>query len=245
MMELLSRDHTILERPYMAYRPFGIDENGKKVQDVSGISVRAMVTFLEQYVTQRDGAAAGTEAVEKACELLNSRIIDAAYHVNPKFLRNIWNSYSYEFTMYLREFSEQITEDPEFHYKIGQDGHFSSPFLTLLRPFTLSQLFPMIPRLLAKFSTQFIVEVVSLSSNSGIVRIRFTDRVLEEFGPYRMRCAWMVCQGMKGALTNTPVRVHGMPPATFREKTCMGNGDEWCEIEDRGRQNRHGIGYGL
>lgn len=138
MIELLSRDHTILERPYMIYCPFGIDKNGKKVQDVSGISVRAMVTFLEQYITQRDGAAAGKEAVQQACELLNSRIRDAAYHVNPKFLRNVWNSYSYEFTMYLREFCEQITGDPEFHFKIGQRLPVvaADDFITPLNDFT-------------------------------------------------------------------------------------------------------------
>ncbi|MDF0668489.1 MAG: hybrid sensor histidine kinase/response regulator [Nitrospira sp.] len=231
MIELLSRDHTILERPYMVYCPFGIDENGKKVQDVSGISVRAMVTFLEQYVTQRDGGAAGTEAVSKACELLNSRVLDVAYHVNPKFLRNVWNSYSYEFTMYLREFCEQITGDPEFHFKIGQEGYLLSPLMILLRPLTISQMFAMLPRILPKFSTQFIVETISSSASGGIVKIRFTDRVLEEFGPYRMRCTWMVCQGLKGAMTNTPVRVHGMPPLTLYEKSCMGNGDEACEID--------------
>lgn len=231
MIERLSRDHTILERPYMIYCPFGIDENGRKVQDVSGISVRAMMTFLEQYVTQRDGAAAGTEAVQKASELLNGRILDAAYHVNPKFLRNVWNSYSYEFTMYLREFCEQITGDPEFHFKIGQEGYLLSPLMILLRPLTISQMFAMLPRIMTKFSTQFIVEVVSSSASSGVVKIRFTDRVIEEFGPYRMRCTWMICQGLKGAMTNTPVRVHGMPPLTLYEKTCMGNGDEACEIE--------------
>lgn len=231
MIELLSRDHTILERPYMIYCPFGIDKNGKKVQDVSGISVRAMVTFLEQYITQRDGAAAGKEAVQQACELLNSRIRDTAYHVNPKFLRNVWNSYSYEFTMYLREFCEQITGDPEFHFKIGQEGYLLSPLMILLRPLTISQMFAMLPRFMAKFSTQFIVEAVSSSSSGSIVKIRLTDRILEEFGPYRMRCTWMVCQGLKGGMTNAPVRVHGMPPLTLYEKSCMGNGDEACELE--------------
>ena len=42
------------------------------------------------------------------CRLLNQRIKDPVYYVTPKFLRNAWNSYSYEFTACLYEFCEQM-----------------------------------------------------------------------------------------------------------------------------------------
>jgi len=46
MIELLSKDHAILERPFMEFRPFGMDERGEKIRDVSGESVRAICRWL-------------------------------------------------------------------------------------------------------------------------------------------------------------------------------------------------------
>ena len=214
----------------MAYRPFGKEENGEKIQDVSGISVRAMVTFLEEYITQRDGAQAGKEAVQKACELLNGRISEPAYHVTPKFLLNVWNSYSYEFTIYLREFCEQITADPAFHLRVGQEGYLHPSFLILLRPFTLPQLARMAPRMCAKFTPQLHIVVESVSSHSAVLRLKFTDRVLAQFGPYRQRCRWMIFQGIKGSWCNIPVKLFGLPPGQFDERTCLKDGEEWHEV---------------
>lgn len=34
-----------------------------------------------------------------------------------------------------------------------------------------------------------------------------------------------------GALITLPERVHGQPPASVTERTCMVNGDAWCEWE--------------
>jgi hypothetical protein len=46
---LLSKAHTILERPFMLYRPFGVDERGEKIRDISGMIARANVDQLEQW----------------------------------------------------------------------------------------------------------------------------------------------------------------------------------------------------
>ncbi len=97
MSQLHSKEHTILEKGYMDYRPFGVDPEGRKIRDVSGITVRANVEFLEETLDQAQGKGTGGQAVERLCHLLNGCLRDPAYHVNPAFLKNVWNSYSYEF----------------------------------------------------------------------------------------------------------------------------------------------------
>ena len=38
---LLPKDRTILEREVMEFRPFGLDEQGHTIRDLSGMSIRA------------------------------------------------------------------------------------------------------------------------------------------------------------------------------------------------------------
>src|SRR2546425_1478086 len=109
MTHLLSKEHRILEKGMMEFRPFGVDEQGQKIRDVSGVTVRANFEYLKEVMSESGGHEAGERGVEKLCRLLNERIRDCAYHVNPKFLKNQWNSYSYEFVMFLAEFCEDIS----------------------------------------------------------------------------------------------------------------------------------------
>ena len=53
-MELLSLEHRILEKGYMDYRPFGLDPVGRKICDVSGMTIRANVEYLEELIETRD-----------------------------------------------------------------------------------------------------------------------------------------------------------------------------------------------
>jgi len=100
-LELLPKDRTILERQLMEFRPFGLDEQGHRIRDLSGMSIRAIVIYLEKWMVRERGASGGGQAVQDLCRLLNQRIKDPSYHVTPEFLKNAWNSYSYEFTAYL------------------------------------------------------------------------------------------------------------------------------------------------
>ena len=53
-MALLPKTHRILERPFMEFRPFGKDLQGTTIQDVSGITVRANLEYLDTVVTRKD-----------------------------------------------------------------------------------------------------------------------------------------------------------------------------------------------
>jgi signal transduction histidine kinase/CheY-like chemotaxis protein len=227
--ELFSKDRSILEREVMEFRPFGLDEQGQTIRDMSGMSIRAVVVYLESSQARERGASAGTQAVEDLCHLLNQRIKDPVYHVTPEFLKNAWNSYSYEFTVYLYEFCERMSGDPQFLYRGGMEKA-SSIMQVLARPFSLSQIYGMFPYFGNKFASGSIeFRVVHVTSTSATLALKFSERTLRQFGPYRRRCAQMVCQAAQGIMAAVPVRVHGLAPATLTEMSCIAHDDEWCQ----------------
>jgi signal transduction histidine kinase/class 3 adenylate cyclase len=228
---LLSRDHTILERPFMEFTPFGQGERGENIQDVSGLLIRDNVEYLEDCIALTEGAHAGVRAVEELCRRLNSRIRDSAHHVTPAFLKNAWNSYSYEFASYLREFCKELSGDPQFHYNVGKAKHISPLIQTLGRPFPLSQIHKMYPYFAHKYARSLECVAVEVSDESAILRLKFPDQVLQQFGSYRRACAAQTCESSKGRIAMVPVRVHGLPASMVRDRACIVNGDEYCEWE--------------
>ncbi|MGH7148132.1 MAG: sensor histidine kinase, partial [Nitrospiraceae bacterium] len=226
---LLPRDRTILEREVMEFRPFGLDEQGHTIRDLSGMSIRAVVVYLEKSLSREQGASAGSQAGEELCRLLNQRIKDPVYHVTPEFLKNAWNSYSYEFTAYLYEFCERISGDPRFVFRGGMEKA-SSVMQVLARPFSLAQIYGMFPYFGNKFASGSVeFRVVEVTPTSATLAMKFSDRTLRQFGPYRRRCAQLMCEAAQGIMAAVPVRVHGLPPATLTGISCIANDDEWCQ----------------
>jgi signal transduction histidine kinase/ActR/RegA family two-component response regulator len=213
----------------MEFRPFGLDERGHTIRDLSGMSIRPVIVYLETSLSRERGAMAGKQAVQELCRLLNERIRDPVYHVTPEFLKNAWNSYSYEFTAYLYEFCERISGDPRFVFRGGMEK--ASPIMQVLaRPFSLSQIYGMFPYFGNKFASGSIVcRVVEVTPVSATLAMKFSDRTLRQFGPYRRRCAQLMCQAAQGIMAAVPARVHGLPPATLTELSCIANDDEWCQ----------------
>lgn len=228
-ISLLPKDRTILEREFMEFRPFGVDEQGEKIRDLTGMSIRATVLYLESSMARRYGEAAGVQAVQELCTLLNQRIKDPVYYVTPPFLKNAWNSYSYEFTAYLYEFCERISGDSKFVFKGGMEK--ASPIMQVLaRPFSLAQIYGMFPYFGNKFASGSIeCRVVGVTKERATLAMRFSDRTLRKFGPYRRRCTYVMCQAAQGIMTAVPVKVHGLLPATLTETSCIANDDEWCQ----------------
>ncbi|MBD0306248.1 MAG: hypothetical protein ICV76_06820, partial [Nitrospiraceae bacterium] len=213
--ELLSKDHTILEKRFMEYRPFGVDEQGNKINDVSGVNVQSDVECLEEYVSRTAVPEAGAQAVEELCRLLNERIRDPVYHVTPGFLKNAWNSYSYEFVCFLREFSETLSGDPCFHFNEGKSKKVPPIIQILGRPFSVQQIFKMWPHFAQKYEKGCLeCSVGKVTDRSAVLRMKFTEKAYRQFGPYRRRCAWMVCQSTSAAWASVPEQVHHLSPAT-------------------------------
>lgn len=227
--ELLPKDRTILERSTLEFRPFGLDEQGHTIRDLSGMSIQAVIVDLDRRLTLQRGLGAGADAVQELCRLLNERIKDPVYHVTPEFLKNPWNSYSYEFAAYLYEFCEQLTCDPQFIFSGGMVK--MSPIIQVLaRPFSLEQIYGMFPYFGNKFASGSVeCRVVEVTPGCAKLAMRFSERTLRQFGPYRRRCTYLVCQSAQGIFAAVPTRVHGLPPATLTQLSCVSDDHEWCQ----------------
>lgn len=232
MTELLSRDHSILEKGMMEFRPFGVDTNGQKIRDTSGITVRANAEYLREVVERTQGKAAGAHALDELARLLNERILDKAYHVTPEFLMDVWNSYSYEFVMFLAEFCTILSNDPQFQYHMGQEKLISPIIQTLGRPFGVHQIYKMFPHFGQKYAKGSLhFESETITDHSAVLRMKFTEHLHRQFGPYRKACAYHICQSSKAALGAFPHLIYGLQPATIVDRACIAEGDEYCEWE--------------
>jgi signal transduction histidine kinase len=232
MVELLPKKHKIIEKGMMEFRPFGTNPNGEKIRDVSGVAVRANMEYLEEVVTRARGAQAGKHAVETLVRLLNERIPDRAYHVTIPFLMNQWNSYSYEFLMFLDCFCNQIADDPQFQFNLGAEKFIPPIIQTLARPFSVPQIYRMFGYFGEKYAPGSInFEVIEVTDSKAVLQISFTERIYRQFGPYRKACAFQVCQATKATLAAIPDRVHGRKPARIRDLSCIANGDDSCRWE--------------
>ena len=167
----------------MLFRPFGVAPNGEKIRDVSGITVKANVEYLEEVISKKNGGDAGRQAIDRLCDSLNARISDPSYHVTPEFLQNIWHSYSYEFVCYLGEFCILISEDPNFQFEMGKHKFISPVIQTLGRPFSVSQIFELFPRFGEKFAKDSLrFSVRNVTNGSAILGMTLTEHVARQFG---------------------------------------------------------------
>ena len=184
------------------------------------------------YLGRTVGPEAATEAMDQLCLKLNARLPDRTYHVTPDFLRNIWNSYSYEFVCYLREFCEQLSGDPQFHVNVGTERKVPPLIQILCRPFSTQQLYKMWPYFGRKYVRDVLeFEVGRVTRRSAVLRMTFTDRALAQFGLYRNRCVDVICLSCKSSIARVQTQMHGTPAATVRDLACTANGDPYCEWE--------------
>ncbi len=229
-MPLLPKSHRILERPLMEIRPFGKDLQGATIQDVSGITVRANLEYLEDVITRRQGSEAAQKALDTLVALLNERIPDRTYHVTVDFLKNPWNSYSYEFVMFLAEFSVQLSMQDNFHFNLGREK-FLSPIIRILgRPFSITQIYRLFPYFVEKFTKGALKpEVVSVTNGHAVMRLQFAQSTITQFGPYLRGCAERICQTTKATIAEVPARMFGKPASTIQDSCCIAEGAPYCE----------------
>ncbi|GKS56999.1 hypothetical protein YTPLAS18_05260 [Nitrospira sp.] len=215
----------------MEARPFGVRPDGVMIRDVSGVAIRANLEFLEESVRRQRGAEAGAQAVRDLIRLLNERIPDPAYHVTDEFLRNQWNSYSYEFVSFLDCFCTDLSGDQEFQLHLAREKFVSPVILALARPFSTAQIFKVWPYFGEKYAPSIHFESLDVSDHRALLRVSFQDHVYQQFGPYRRSCARRVCQAIKGTLISTPERVHGLKPARVVDLQCIAKDDPYCQWE--------------
>lgn len=214
----------------MEFRPFGKDLLGATIQDVSGITVRANLAYLEDILTRRQGPEAAERALDHLVTLLNERIADRAYHVTLEFLKNPWNSYSYEFVMFLAEFSVQLSGQDNFHFNLGREK-FLSPIIQILgRPFSITQIYRLFPYFVEKFTKGALKpDVVSVKNGHAVMRLQFSQSTITQFGPYLRGCAERICQTTKATIAEVPARMFGRSASTIQDTCCIAEGAPYCE----------------
>lgn len=232
MTTLLSKEHRITEKRVMEFQPYGNEPDGTPIRDLSGVVIRACVEQLEDYVGRSRGPSGGRDAVEELVRRLNERIPDRAFHVTSERLRNPWNSYANEFSAFVSQFCSDISGDPQFQFNMANEKAISPIIQTLLRPFSVPQIYKMSAYVSQRYSqNSFSVEALSITRNRAALRMVFSEHACRQFGLYRQACAELWCSAVRGYFHAVPEKIHQLPPANVWEHKCMAAGDEWCEWE--------------
>jgi len=218
----------------MEFRPFGRDVDGTAIRDMTGVSIRSNVEYLEESIARAQGPEAGKQAVEELIRRLNERIPDRAYHVTSKFLRNPWTSYSNEFTAYLVDFCVELSGDPEFQFNMGREKLIPPIMQTLMRPFSVKSIYKGATRWIQHYAKDsYDLQGIEVSDGYAILRMTLMERALRQFGPYRPACARIWCNALKVGISIVPEKVHRLEQAVMIDRRCIVEGDECCEWEVR------------
>jgi len=247
----------------MVGRPFGTDEEGRPVGRTKGAYVRAAVQYMLECVTQRaadSGApslAKGDEqersrrmklaaeqtkgaALEQLVTRLNAAIPDPRYHVTAEYLMNEGNSYSLEFTTFLGRLCEELSGDPRFSFNVGARS-IPSSLAVLIRPFSLSQVYRLVPRLTAKMADTDL-RVGKVTPVSAVIQFHIERDLARLPESLHARFTRSACESAQGILASVPVLHSGLPMATIRDLHCKSRGDDYCEWEFTWVTTRTGIG---
>jgi PAS domain S-box-containing protein len=245
----LSADPTAVEVPplpaYMVGRPFGADEAGRPITHTKGHVIRGAVEYMLECVARHAAASLPPElgdaerkthlararaaALEELVARLNASIPDPLYHVTADYLLDEAHSYSIEFDVFACEICRQMSGDPDYHF--NRAARTIPPSLAYLgRPFSLAQVYKMLPRLVSKIS-EADVRPVRTGPGSAVIQY-YASRELAEL-PEGLRRLYLLsgCRHGQGALAQIPRIVAGLPVADVKETRCQLQGDPCCEWE--------------
>ena len=216
---------------HMRGRPFGVDESGAQIKRTKGSVVRSTVEYFLECVETRGGKAAREEAAEKLVAALNAAVGDPAYQVSLDYLLNEANAYSVEFDVYLSRITERLSGDPQYNFNRGRRG-IPDAVAFFVRPFSIGQVYNLLPRLSAKVAeTDF--RVVRVGSNSAVIQW-WAEKDMQTL-PRELHPVFVdySCKYIQGVLGEIPVVLRKLPRAEVRELKCVNRGDECCEYEFR------------
>jgi signal transduction histidine kinase len=243
MEESLPPTCRILKRPRMLFRPFGKEEDGTTIRDISGMSIKANVEYLEEVIARTHGAEAGRAAVETLARRLNERMPDRAYQVTPQILKNPWTGYSNEFVAYLVEFCIDQSQDPDFQLNMGRAKLIAPIIQTLMRPFPIKHIYRMAAYWVQFYNkSSYRLETIEIAEDHAVMRMTLTDRAERQFGLYRRACGRIWCNALKIGIIMVPPMVHHAPEAVVEDRCCIAEGDPYCEWMVRWTHDERG-GY--
>ncbi len=237
-------EHYHIQRMTITGPPFGLDAQGRRVDFISGSSVKSTVLYMQEVIRretlralplgvlqderQKLGDAAATRALDDLLVMLNASFHDPRFQVTSEYLLDSNNYYSYEFSLVLGEYAKTISGDAHFYFNRGTRT-IPPSLVWLTRPFSLSQVYAAVPRLLARFSNTDI-RVCKVAATYAIFQWRPTRELAllpEAYGPAYIRMATEVYRGLLSTIPNATM---GIPAATV-EETALEDADgayfEW------------------
>jgi PAS domain S-box-containing protein len=234
-----------IERLLILRPPFGLDERGRKVDSISGRSVKSAVEYMLEVVRQRTAQAlpavltpeereprlaeAGQIALDHLVTMLNASLRDRRFQVSADYLLNANNYYSYEFSLAVGEYAKAVCGDEQFHFNRGTRS-IPRALLWITRPLSLAQRYEAVPRLVGQFA-RTDMRVVEVSGNRAVIQwwpTRERERLPEG---HRQAYLNMGCQVYKGILAAIPPMTAELPLATVRDLHCQAHSDDYCEWE--------------
>ncbi len=220
--------------------PYGQDQSGQTIKEVSGIYIRNTVEYMLDVVAHRAAdhvpqgvapadyiARAKATAFDELVRALNAAMPDAHSHLTAESLMNLGYT-SFEFSTFNREMCARIANIPHFHFHQGYSLVQSMAYM--LRALPLRQAFNVVPRFAMKFA-EIDLRVMQIGASSATLRWysgAMAKRSSPELLPHVLH---MTCQTVQGSMAYMPVGVADLPPAKIKEVKCQMNGDEYCEWE--------------
>jgi PAS domain S-box-containing protein len=229
----------------MVGRPFGADEAGRPITHTKGHVIRGAVEYMLECVIDRAAASlpaeissaeremhlawARTSALEELVDRLNAAIPDSLYHVTAEYLLDEAHSYSTEFDAFACEICRQISGDRDYHANRAVKT-IPASLAYLGRPFSLAQVYKMLPRLVSKIA-EAEVRPVRVGPGSAVIQYDATSELAELPKGLHTIYLFSACRHARGSLAQIPHIVAGLPPAEARETKCQLHGDPCCEWE--------------
>ncbi len=227
--------------PFMHMRPFGIGPDGQPIGQSKGVIIRATVLYMQEVIGERERAACPPDLPAEECaarvhharetalqtlvQRLNAAITDPRYHVTGAYLLNESHSYSIEFNLFVAETARALSGDRYFHFHRGTRS--ISPLLrNLIRPFSLPQVYQLVPRLAGKFAdTDFRVGQVT-AHTAEVMWYPHKEMALLE-PALQPICLAVVSDYTQGVLACVPTLQANLPWAQLEEvRSPLTTGDD-------------------
>jgi len=243
----------------MAGHPFGADEAGRPIAHVKGPVVVGTVGYMLDCVAERAAASlpleissaerearikqARQEALGQLVERLNAAIPDPVYHLTADYLMDDHHSYSMEFMVFVDGICYELSGDPHYYFESGARSVTSS-LSHVVRPFSVSQGYSLVPRLTALFQDTD-VRTVRVDPGSAVIQWHAGRDTAQAPEILRQRVIFGTCQGLQGAFAQIPRIVSGLPAAKVQELRCILRGDACCEWKFTWEAVKPRVGVGV
>ncbi len=232
----------------MSLRPYGVDEHGKPIRQISGATMAISVAYLRYLHRERrrKELPADYSAAESAIELkraedavaaeflkrLNAALPDGYNAVTEADVTSLRRFYTLEFSTFLFTICNQLSGELDFSYLINSvsDNFEVAGAAALFRPLTLKQSFSFFPTLISKFA-DLDVKTISVADGSAVVRWTPARQLLQVPQSIHRQYLHVTCHGIFGSITHLPYTHSKLPPARVKETHCALHGDEYCQWE--------------